>query len=191
MPHVTDDDRARWDAKYRERGAPSWEPCPFLLRVAEQLPAPGRALDLAGGVGRHALWLAARAWEVTLADVSPVALALALSKALERELRVETAQVDLTRDPPPRGPWQLIVVHHYLQRELFPLLPDLLEPGGAFLFVQPTTRNLERHAHPSARFLLEEGELASLIPPGLDPLVLEEGWDADRHEARLLAERVS
>src|SRR5258708_32859117 len=62
-----EDQRARWDIKY-EQGLPSLtEPDPFFISAYERfvtpsIPKPGAALDLAGGLGRHALWLASRQW---------------------------------------------------------------------------------------------------------------------------------
>jgi hypothetical protein len=188
---VTETDGERWDRKYAERRAHSWDPAPLLLEVAEQLPDAGFALDLAGGAGRNALWLAQRGLQVTLCDVSRVALALASSEAQARGLALVTEQRDLEVDPPPAGPWELILVHDYLNRDLFGRFPDLLASEGMLVYVQPTRRNLERHAHPSARFLLEEGELGRLAE-GLDVLRLEEGWSSSgRHEARLLARKPS
>ena len=60
-----------------------------LLDVAEQLPMKGRALDVAGGTGRHARWLAQRGLRVTLCDISPVALAAARGSATAARLDVE------------------------------------------------------------------------------------------------------
>jgi len=62
--------RERWDARYRA-GAGAREPDPFLAAAAAWRTEPGRALDLAGGAGRHALALARAGWRVTLADGSP------------------------------------------------------------------------------------------------------------------------
>lgn len=70
--------RSHWDIKY-EQGLPSLEkPDPFYLSafarfVADRFPKGGTALDLAGGIGRHALWLAKRNWRVTVVDISEVA----------------------------------------------------------------------------------------------------------------------
>lgn len=50
-------DREKWNARYREEGPPS-PPSPFLVGLDDLLPRRGRALDVAGGTGRHALWLA-------------------------------------------------------------------------------------------------------------------------------------
>ncbi len=184
-------DAERWDRKYTARGPRSGGPAPFLLEVADELPRRGAGLDLAGGAGRNALWLARRGLQVTLCDVSRVALALAASEAEAQGLALVTDRRDLEVDPPPQGPWELILVHDYLNRDLFARFPDLLASEGLLVYVQPTKRNLERHTHPSARFLLEEGELGRLAR-SLDVLRLEEGWTSSgRHEARLLARKPS
>ena len=65
-------DRERWNARYLEE-AETPPPSPFLLALDGVLPRRGRALDVAGGSGRNALWLARRGLDVTLADVSDVA----------------------------------------------------------------------------------------------------------------------
>jgi len=67
-------DSDAWDERYA--GAELvWSATPNQF-VAEALAAkePGRALDLAAGEGRNALWLASLGWDVTAADFSQVAL---------------------------------------------------------------------------------------------------------------------
>jgi 2-polyprenyl-3-methyl-5-hydroxy-6-metoxy-1,4-benzoquinol methylase len=69
------DEKTSWNKRYSEGSHSSLEPDPLLLRAYEEfLPshAAGTALDVAGGVGRHALWLAERGWKVKLLDVSEV-----------------------------------------------------------------------------------------------------------------------
>jgi SAM-dependent methyltransferase len=89
-----DEQRSQWDTKY-EHGLPSLEkPDPFFLSafdqfVADLFPNGGTALDLGGGIGRHALWLAKRNWQVTLVDISEVAI---------RKLDQKARQFDLTLD---------------------------------------------------------------------------------------------
>jgi 2-polyprenyl-3-methyl-5-hydroxy-6-metoxy-1,4-benzoquinol methylase len=74
-----DEQRSHWDLKY-EQGLPSLEkPDPFYLSsfdqfVADSFPNGDTALDLAGGIGRHALWLAKKNWQVTVVDISEVAI---------------------------------------------------------------------------------------------------------------------
>lgn len=185
---VADADRDRWNAAWRE--APARDVSAFLEENAALLPSRGRVLDLAGGPGHDALWLAARGLDVTLADVSDVALERARAEAAARGLPLTTALRDFERDGPPPGPWDVVVCFFYLQRDLFPRWPSLLAQGGLLLFAQPTRTNLERHPKPGSRFLLEPGELATLVPAELEVLSLTEGWTPrDLHEARLVARR--
>lgn len=180
--------RERWNQRYRD-GAGLADPSAFLEEAAGFLPQTGRALDLAGGAGRHALWLARRGLEVTLCDVADEGLARASQRAREQGLTIRTEQRDVEADGAPPGPWDLVVSFHYLWRPLFAALPTLLAPGGVVVYCQPTRSNLEKNPRPSARFLLEDGELAGLLPHELEVLSLEEGWHGDRHEARLVARR--
>ena len=183
---MSDIEKERWDARYRE-GAGATEPSAFLISLDPLLPKHGRALDVAGGRGRHAIWLARRGLDVTIADVSEVGLALARDAAEHAGVSVRTVAIDLEGQTAPQGPWDLIVCFHYLHRPFFARVPSLLSPDGLFVFCQPTRRNLERHPRPGAAYLLEEGELPGLLG-GLEVLSYEEGWlEEGRHEARAVA----
>jgi SAM-dependent methyltransferase len=185
---VPEPDRDRWNARYAartERSAPS----PFLEELGDLLPRRGRALDLAGGAGRHAFWLARRGLEVTLVDVSDVALAQAEATARAEGLAIATACQDLLASPPPPGPWDLVLCTYFLHRPLFAAFPGMLAPGGILAFAHATRKNLEVHPRPGPDHLLEDGELPSLVG-GLEVLRLQEGWtESGRHEARLVARK--
>ncbi len=181
-------DREKWDARYREREAAS-APSSFLTGLDALLPRCGRALDVAGGSGRHALWLARRGLTVTLADVSDVALEQASHAAREEGLPLTTYQVDLEVAPLPDGPWDLIVCTYFLHRPLFAAFPRALAPGGWLAFAHATRKNLERHPRPGAAYLLDERDLDTLAP-GLRIVQLAEGWfEEGRHEVRLVARK--
>jgi len=195
---VSDADREKWDRKSREAGAETTAPSAFLVGLDALLPRAGRALDVAGGAGRNAVWLAARGLEVTLADVSRAGLALAEAAARAAGVRLETRLLDLDRDPLPAGPFDVVLSFNFLRRDLLPAYGDRLAPGGLLVYLQATRTNLERHARPPAGFLLADGELANLVAavPALEIVSLEERWfpapdpqAAPRHEARLLARR--
>src|SRR5689334_5266073 len=67
-------DAAAWDERYAAADLVwSAEPNRFVAEELADLP-PGRALDLATGEGRNAIWLARRGWDVTGVDFSQVAL---------------------------------------------------------------------------------------------------------------------
>ena len=158
------------------------------MSLADRLPASGRALDVAGGAGVDARWLARRGLRVTLVDIAEAALEQARAAAEAEGLAIETVAADLDVDPLPAGPYEVITCFNFLDRRLFAQIPSRLSAGGVFVFSQPTRRNLERHAHPSARFLLEEGELPGLVAD-LRIVSYAEGVVRRSHEARLFAQR--
>lgn len=186
-------DRERWDAKYAQRGATTQPPSPFVLSMLDRLPTSGRCLDVAGGSGRNARPLAAHGLDVTIADISPVGLAIAAREAREAGVAVRTIEWDVETDGLPAGRWDVIVQARFLFRPLFAQLGAALSPGGLFVIDHPTRTNLERHERPSGKWLLEDGELPQLLQsdaPGLEVLAYEEGWGDDgRHTARLLARK--
>ena len=184
-------DAEHWDGRWAKADPPG-DPEPWLLRAADRLPTTGRAVDLAGGQGRNALWLVGRGLDVTVVDVSAVGLERARSAAAARDLTLSTLQRDLPAAGPPPGPWDLAVIVRYLDRELLAALPAVLADGGLVAFSQPTVVNLERHEHPREQFLLAEEEMASLVAgsDGLEIVELFEGWTPEgTHEAQLLARR--
>lgn len=177
-------DAERWDARYSNGEPPAALRPPELVEIAlETLPLEARVLDVACGWGDAGLWLASRGAAVTLADVSVVALSAAAERAQTLGVEVETITTDLATEPVPTGPWDAITCVHYLDRELLPRLAAELSPTGKLVIAIATTINLERHSRPSARFLLEPDELATLIP-GHVAVHHDEAWRTnDAHEA--------
>lgn len=145
-------DSTTWDARYAERDL-VWSAGPnaFVEQVAAQL-TPGRALDLAAGEGRNAIWLAEQGWEATAVDFSRVALERAQRIAGERlgELaadRLHVLQADLLSYQPPAGAFDLVIVV-YLQvaadqrRPVLRAAARAVAPGGHLLVVAHDSRNL-------------------------------------------------
>jgi SAM-dependent methyltransferase len=185
---VADRDRERWNERYRE-AAPQPAPSSLFVESDALLPRSGRGLDLAGGTGRHALWMARRGLAVTLAEVSDVAAARAESLAAQEGLRLAHALLDLETEPFPQGPWDLIVCAYFLYRPLFQAAAQALAPGGVLAVVHPTLRNLARNPKPGAAYLLADGELPALVA-GLEVVRFDEAWRANgQHEAWLVARR--
>jgi len=83
-----------WNKRYRLRERPAEDleaaPTPLLVETASALApgkAPRKALDLACGAGRNALWLAEHGWEVTAVDGAPAAIEI-LRTDLDRTLKL-------------------------------------------------------------------------------------------------------
>ncbi len=183
------EDRERWNVRWRERAREVSTPSAWVVSLDPVLPRRGRALDVAGGAGRHARWMARRGLDVTTVDVSDEGLKLAAEGAAADELPIRLLEMDLETEPLPDGPWDVVLCFHYLQRSLFPSIVGSLAPGGLLAFCHQTVRNLEKHPRPGPQYLLAEGEAAKLVA-GLEIVSLSEGWfEEGRHEARLVARR--
>ncbi len=157
------------------------------------MPKHGRALDLAGGAGRNAIWLARQGLDVTLVDVSDVALdkAEARAKRLGLANRMRFLRVDL-EGPMPFAPlFDLVVVTRYLDRERRDSFVELLVEGGVLVAINATVTNLERHDKPSRGYLVERGEVANwACGLELELLVTREDWSEEgMHEASVIARK--
>jgi len=131
-----------------------------------------------------------RAADVLAVDISQAGLDLARQRALAQGSQIETMSVDLEVDSLPEGPFDLITCFNYRQRNLFPSIRERLKIGGSLLAEIAIVTNLERHAHPSLRYLGQLGELRQDCAP-LEILYYQEGWFDDRASARVLARRVA
>lgn len=187
---MSESPRQHWDRRWAEGRHSDGLPPVWLDEVEEFRAAEGRALDVAGGAGRVALWLARRGFEVTVTDFSGVALARCVEDATAGGLEIQAVELDLESAPLPAGPWDVITCFHYLQRDLFPQLREALAPGALVVTEIATRRNLERHERPSGRFLLEPQELLALLAP-LEVIYYREGWFEDYCVARGVARRPS
>jgi SAM-dependent methyltransferase len=164
-------EREGWNRKHREAGLLfGAEPNRFLVAEVGDLPA-GRALDLACGSGRNAVWLGARGWRVTGVDFSDVALAQARALAAERGVEVEWVHGDLREWQPPEREFDLVVIL-YLQvpaherRAVLARAAAAVAPGGTLLVVGHDLENLDGgHGGPQdPRVLFTPDEVAGELP---------------------------
>lgn len=170
-------DARTWDERYAASDL-VWSATPNQFVAAElaDLP-PGRALDVACGEGRNALWLAELGWRVTAVDFSAVALdkGRALQARHQRgdQLRIDWVHADVLGHDLGRGEYDLAVVA-YLQlpegerRSALRGSFDALAPGGTFFVVAHDSTNLTEGTggpqDPAVLFTAEEvlGDLDGL-----------------------------
>jgi tellurite methyltransferase len=134
-------------------------PSPPLPEAAALL-APGLALDLACGAGRHAVFLAERGWRVEALDASRVGLSLLEEEARRRGVShlVGTRIADLeSADFELAGEYDLVCDFYFLHRPLFAQARRAVRQGGLFVAAIHVRKGDE------GRFLLEPGELRALF----------------------------
>jgi tellurite methyltransferase len=125
----------QWNERYRAGEQLFDAPVPLVVQFASS--AGGRALDLACGSGRNALYLAELGWEVTAVDGSPVAVDVLRSRAAQRGLKVDVRVADLERGEFEISPdtYDLILDSYYLQRDLFPRMQAGVRTSGMIISI--------------------------------------------------------
>lgn len=168
---MTSDD---WDRRYAGTEL-VWSAGPNRLFAAEVAEiAPGRALDLACGEGRTAVWLAERGWDVTAVDFSAVALEKARAIAKRRAVAPRFVLADLVDYRPAEQAFDLVALL-YLQlraaelRAVLSRAAAAVAPGGTFLLIGHDLANLtEGHGGPrDASVLYSAADVVTCLP-GLD-----------------------
>lgn len=178
-------DRQKWDAIYQVKAdQPYPPPDPLLLQFTPPAPRPftvtkssrdvSRALDLAGGLGQNALWLASQGYMVDLIDISRIALVRAQAEAARRAHETNSDVPDIVRginfiqadlDSPAleRDTYDVVCVFRYLDRSLFPTIRAAVRPGGRVIYETFNTRVLNENPDFNPDYALAVGELAGVF----------------------------
>ena len=154
------------------------EPNIFLAAEASTLQS-GRAVDLACGEGRNAVWLAEQGWTATGVDFSTVGLDKGRRLADERGVEVAWICADATTWTPPDDGYDLVAVC-YLQlpaeqrRQAIGVAARALAPVGTLLVIAHDSANLTdgTGGPPMAAVLYRPADvLADLEAAGVDVIV--------------------
>ncbi|KUN82193.1 methyltransferase [Streptomyces bungoensis] len=169
-------DASAWDERYR--GAELvWaaEPNRFVERELADLEPAGRALDLAAGEGRNAVWLAELGWEADAVDFSAVALEKADRLAAGRGARLRTLRADLTTWSASEATYGLALIAylHLPWQQMEHVLRQAaraVRPGGTLLLVGHDAANLRQgHGGPQdPRVLYTPEQVAAVWRPYAD-----------------------
>jgi SAM-dependent methyltransferase len=140
-------ERAEWDRRY-ETAELVWTASPNRF-VVEEIAGmrPGRALDLAAGEGRNAVWLAELGWQVTAVDFSAVGLAKAGKLAESRGVSVDRATADVRDYRPEAAAYDLVLIVylHLPAAELAGVLSraaTAVAPSGTLLVIGHDVTNM-------------------------------------------------
>ena len=164
---MSQEERLKWDERFRTGDHAGTEPDAFLAVLDEYrslLPESGRALDVACGAGRNAVWLAQKHWSVTGCDISLEGLRKARELAVERGATLDLVCADLENAPPfctqSPGLFDLVVCFFFLERSLFPFFKAALKPGGLIVYKTYTLGQKRIGDRPMHRaYLLKPQEL--------------------------------
>jgi SAM-dependent methyltransferase len=147
MPRFT---KHEWDRRYAGSELLWTAPNRFLVAETSDLPA-GRALDLATGEGRNAVWLAEQGWQVVGVEFSQVGLTKAEQLAADRGVEVDWVEADLLEARPEPRTFDLVLIF-YLQvpqvdgQPIASAAAAAVAVGGTLLLVAHDSSNLE-HGH--------------------------------------------
>ena len=159
------EDRKRWDEKYREGESKLNRDASTILKKYFRILPGGRALDVAAGEGRNAIFLAEHGFDVEAVDISKVALRRARKFAQARGVKIRIVVADLDTYPIPKEVFDLIIDFYFLNRRLIPRIKRGLKKGGMVVFetylIGQKTCGLEGPANP--KYLLKPNELLRLF----------------------------
>ena len=145
----------------------------FLVAEVSDLPV-GRAIDLAAGEGRNAVWLAEQGWDVTAVDFSDVALAKARRLADARAVSLTLVEADVTEYAPVPGGYDLVLVAylHLPKPERSGVLQRAsaaVAPNGTLLVIGHDATNLtEGYGGPQDPLVLSTPEAVAATIVGLE-----------------------
>ena len=183
-------DLASWDEQYRNSADSPTErravPNPLLVAAAHDLH-PGRALDLASGIGHNALWLAEQGWSVTAVDGSATAIDILRGRTGHLGVMVDAQVADLEDSSftIAAGRYDLIAMCYYFQQTLIEQCRQGLVPGGVMVVIALLMEPGKEHS----TFRLQPMELLGYFADW-DILRYREGIDAWEHKvAELVARR--
>lgn len=158
-------EREKWNERYLAGTHGALPPDALLIHSFERyveplFPEAGRALDIAGGTGRHAIFLAEKGWRVRLTDIAEAGIESARKNAGDLASRIEFGVEDLTRFDGSRESYDLITNFFFLRREMFGELVKALKPGGLLIYKGYTRGQAKFGGGPTnPEYLLAENEL--------------------------------
>lgn len=150
-----------WDKRYKtEDFVYGTEPVVFLQDQIARL-GNGKALCLAAGEGRNAVYLAQQGFDVLAVDISPKGLEKATRMARDRGVEIQTVVADLQEYDMGQSQYDLITDFYHYDPTLFPKVMAALKPGGKFILQNFSTEQTatNRFGPRDPAYLVMSGEL--------------------------------
>jgi len=188
-------DQKRWDERFKEKKFALGKRANAFLRTHVGLLPKGKALDIATGEGRNAVFLAQHGFNVDAADISGVGLKKAEKLAREIGVEIHTVLADLDNYQIEKDCYDLIANFYFLDRSLIPKIKKGLKKGGMVIFETYLLeqRTLGTAGPKNPKYFLKSNELLSLFK-GFRVLLYREGIfkEGGRRKAiaSLIAEKI-
>jgi 2-polyprenyl-3-methyl-5-hydroxy-6-metoxy-1,4-benzoquinol methylase len=159
------EDQGRWDKKYREKKFELNQDANSILKKNIRLFPKEKALDVAAGEGRNAIFLARNGFNVEAVDISKIGLSRARKLAKAQGVKIKTIMADLDNYSIPSGHYDLIIDFYFLDRRLIPQIKKGLKKGGMVVFETYTSeqKDLGTGGPKGLKYLLRPNELLRLF----------------------------
>ena len=186
------EDQKRWDLKYGERKFDPSQGVSTILKKYLRFFPRKKALDLAAGEGRNAVFLAEHGFDVEAIDISRTALDRAKKSALSRGVRIKTVAADLDTFVIPKEEYDLILDFYFLDRRLIPKIKRGLKKEGMVVFETYATdqRDMAAGGPSKKKYLLKPNELLGLFR-GFHILFYREGIFREGGKRRAMASLIA
>lgn len=134
ITNASEDDKSRWNKRYNTgEYLYGKEPLKFLKERLDIL-VRGKALILAMGEGRNAVFLAGNGFDVDCCDISEKAVEKTRLLARESSVTLNAFVADLEEYKIPVNAYDLITCFYYTQKSLIPQIKEGLKKGGMVMF---------------------------------------------------------
>jgi SAM-dependent methyltransferase len=185
-------DQKRWDKRFRGKEfAFGKEANPFLRRHIRLLPK-GKALDIAAGEGRNAVFLAQHGFDVDAVDISEMGLRKTQKLSKKMGIKIHTILVDLNTYQIGKNQYDLIANFYFLNRRLIPGIKKGLKKGGRVIFETYLLeqRTLGTGGPKNPRYFLKLNELLKFFK-GFRILLYREGIYKEGRKRKAIASLIA
>lgn len=191
MNNLTKD---KWDKNYNACSSDFPSAADVLLRNLHLLPENGTALDLACGRGANAMCLARNGLTVSAWDISSSALQILSNAADEQKLTINTDSRDVSKHPPEGDTFDIIVVSHFLDRNLMDDIKNAINANGLIFYQTFIKDKVDETGPGNPDYLLDNNELLNYFKDWNIIYYREEGKigntnDGFRNKAMLIAQK--
>ena len=185
-------DQKRWDKRFRGKEFAFGKEANLFLRRHIRLLPKGKALDIAAGEGRNAVFLAQHGFDVDAVDISEMGLRKTQKLSKKMGIKIHTILVDLNTYQIGKNQYDLIANFYFLNRRLIPGIKKGLKKGGRVIFETYLLeqRTLGTGGPKNPRYFLKLNELLKFFK-GFRILLYREGIYKEGRKRKAIASLIA